>query len=219
MRHVAAAGFQVGEDRCGGGRLVEIFQRECGSGLRRDGQQVQHRIGGAAAGGNGGSGVTEGVPRQEGSWRHLPVRQIDRPPPAPFGLDLLMRIGCGHIVGAHRRQAQHAQRHRHGVGGELAAAGARAGAGGAFQCMQFLGGHAAGGSLPHGLEHILDGDVAILESSGGDRSAIENQSRHVEAGQRHGGGGNGLVAAHQHHDAVQTMAAHHQFDGIGDHLA
>ena len=50
-------------------------------------------------------------------------------------------------------------------------------------------------------------------------AAVEHHARDVEPQQRHGGAGNGLVAGHQRHDAVEHVAARHQLDRIGDHLA
>ena len=80
-------------------------------------------------------------------------------------------------------------------------------------------GDLAGGVGAHGFEDILNGDVAAVVAAGQNRAAVEDDARNVEPQQRHGGAGDGLVAGHQRHDAVEHVAARHQLDGIGDHFA
>src|SRR4051812_24731785 len=73
---------------------------------------------------------------------------------------------------------------------------------------QFLErGRARRGLLPrrmraHGLEDVVDGDVAAFESPGRDGPAVEEQRRKVQAQKRHRAAGNRLVAANQGDDRV-----------------
>ena len=71
----------------------------------------------------------------------------------------------------------------------------------------------------HRLEHLLERDVAPAVPAGGDRAAVQDEPGDVEAAQRHRRGGDGLVAADDEHQAVERVAARHQLDGVGDHLA
>ena len=107
----------------------------------------------------------------------------------------------------------------HRVGGELAAAGAGAGAGDALQLVQFLVGHLTGVVGADRLEDVEDGDVAAVPVAGGDRAAVEEHRGHVEPGQRHRAAGDRLVAGTEGDDRVELVAAGHQLDRVGDHLA
>ena len=69
------------------------------------------------------------------------------------------------------------------------------------------------------LEHVLHGDRLALEGAGQDRAAIDEDRRHVEPAHRHHHAGQRLVAAGEADQRVIGMAAHGQFDGVGDHLA
>ena len=123
----------------------------------------------------------------------------------------------------HRRAAgadpQRLEGAGHRVGGELAAAGAGAGAGDALQLVQFLVGHVAGVVGADRLEDVEDGDVAAVPVAGGDRAAVEQHRGHVEPGQRHRAAGDRLVAGAEGDDRVELVAARHQLDRVGDHLA
>ena len=105
--------------------------------------------------------------------------------PARAAAPPLRAIDRRHVVEAHRRQAQHLARHRHRVGGELAAARARARTGDVFQRAQVALGHAAGRARAHRLEHVLDGDVLAAELARHDRPAVQHQPRPIQPRQRH----------------------------------
>ena len=76
------------------------------------------------------------------------------------------RIDGGNFVGAHRRNAEKRDRRGHGVGGELAAARARAGARVVFEFANFFFGHFAGRAGADGLEHVLNRDVVSRKRPG-----------------------------------------------------
>ena len=77
----------------------------------------------------------------------------------------------------------------------------------------------AGGVGADRFEDVLDGDVAIVPAARRDRAAVEHEAGNVEARQRHHRGGNRLVAADQHHQRVEQVAARDQLDRVGDDLA
>ncbi len=79
--------------------------------------------------------------------------------------------------------------------------------------------HLAGRELAHAFEDVDDGHVLALELAGHDRAAIEEHARHVEPQHRHHHAGQALVAAGDADQRVVAMAAHGEFDGIGNHLA
>ena len=100
----------------------------------------------------------------------------------------------------------------HGVGGELAAAGAGARTGHALELVQLSVGHVAGRMHADALEHVLHGHVVALVSAGQDRAAVHEDGRHVEAQHRHHGAGQALVAAGDADEGIVAMAAHGEFD-------
>ena len=124
-----------------------------------------------------------------------------------------------HDVGAGRADAQEVERGGHGVGSELAAAGAGAGTGGVFDLHQFIGGQLAGGVGSDALEDLLDGDVLAAELARGDAAAVEGEAGDVQAGEGHGAGGDGLVAADDDDEGVKGVADGGDFNGVGDDFA
>ena len=59
----------------------------------------------------------------------------------------------------------------------------------------------------------------VLEVSGRDRASVQQNAGHVQADQRHGPGGNPLIATHQGDHGVKHVAATHQLHGVSDHFA
>ena len=135
------------------------------------------------------------------------------------GAAVAVLVGRGRAGRAGQREADRLGDHGHGVGGELAAAGAGGGAGDAFELVQVLVAHVAGGVPADGLEHVDHGDVAALELAGQDRAAIHEDARHVQPQHRHHHAGQRLVAAGEADQRVVAVAAHGELDGIGDHVA
>ena len=91
------------------------------------------------------------------------------------------------VFGGDHRRAAGADPERlegagHRVGGELAAAGAGAGAGDALELVQFLVAHVAGVVGADRLEDVEDRDVAAVPVPGGDRAAVEQRPRGRRAG-------------------------------------
>jgi hypothetical protein len=69
------------------------------------------------------------------------------------------------------------------------------------------------------LEDVEDRHVAVVPAAGRDRAAVEHQRRDVEPGQRHHAARDRLVAARERYHGVEHVAARHQLDRVGDHLA
>ena len=103
------------------------------------------------------------------------------------------------VFGRHHRRAAGADPQRlegagHRVGGELAAAGAGAGARDPLQLVQLLVAHVARRVGADRLEDVEDGDVAAVPAAGRDRAAVEQDRGDVEPGQGHRAAGDRLVA-------------------------
>jgi len=108
---------------------------------------------------------------------------------------------------------------RHGVGGELGPAGARRRAGNLLQGFEVVIGHLADRMLADRFEHVLHGDRLALERAGQDRSAVNEDRRHVEAAHGHHHARQRFVAAGEPDQGVIAVAAHRKLDRVGDDLA
>ena len=144
---------------------------------------------------------------------------LDHEPAALLGHLALLAVLRGHHRAAHRRDAEHLERHGHGVRGELSAARAGAGRGVVLEVGELVVGEVAGGVGADPLEHVLDRHVLAAPAPRRDRAAVEHEARHVEPGQRHHAARDGLVAAGEGHHGVEHVPARHQLDRVGDHLA
>ena len=176
-------------------------------------------VGRAAGAGHAGDGVLERGAGKNVARQHALPQNIHHHLAAAESDFIFPWVHGGHAVEAHRRKADQLHHRGHGIGGVLAAAGARAGAGDVFQLLQFGVGHFAGGVGAHRFEHILNGDVFAVVHAGGDGAAVEHNAGKIQPRQRHGGRGNGLVAAHHADHGVEHLPAADQLDGIGNHLA
>ena len=94
---------------------------------------------------------------------------------------IFARVHGGNAVEAHRREADQFHHGGHGIGGELAAACARAGTCHVFDRQQFGVAHLAGGVGADGFEHVLNRDVSALVIARGDRAAVEHQAGKIQA--------------------------------------
>src|SRR3954447_20069338 len=216
---VAAAGLEVAQHRGGRADAVEVVDVEVDPRLAGDRQQVQDAVGGAAGGGARGDRVLE--PRLgDDLARALAAREHVHYELAGLVGDLgLARVLGRDHRGAHGADAEHLERHRHRVGGELAAAGAGARAGDVLEVDQLLLGDAAGGVGADRLEDLLDRHVLALVLAGHDRAAIEHQARQVEPRERHRDAGERLVTGGEADDGVEEVAAGDELDRVSDHLA
>src|SRR5699024_2284844 len=104
------------------------------------------------------------------------------------------------------------------------AAGPFAGADGALDAADVLAAHQPAGAGADRLEAVDDGDVLLLP--GGevhparhDRAGVDEHAGQVQACGRHQHPRQVLVAAGQHHRAVEPLRAHHRLDAVGDQVA
>ena len=134
--------------------------------------------------------------------------------------DLLARlVGRRHHIRIGQRQADRLADARHGVGSELAATGAVAGACDLFERSQLMKRAIASGELAHRLEDVDDGDVLVLEAAGQDRAAIDEDAGHVETEHRHHHARERFVAAGEADQRVIAMTADTELDRVGDDFA
>ena len=151
------AGLRSDKQRRARADGLEIVDGKRHVGLARHGQQVQHRVGGAAAWRPRRRWRSRTPARvQMSRGRRLSRDGIHDDLAAAEGDVVLARIHLRDRRRAHGREADQLHHRGHGVGGELAAAGARAGAGVVFDGEQFVVRDAARRVGAHGLEDVLD---------------------------------------------------------------
>jgi hypothetical protein len=69
------------------------------------------------------------------------------------------------------------------------------------------------------FEHVLNRHFMAGERARRNRPAVEDETGNVQARERHGRGRNRLVAADEHDETVEAVAARDQLDRVGDDLA
>src|SRR5579885_2779588 len=218
-RREPPAGLQVRPERRAAAHAIEVVDGERHAGLAGDREEMEDRVGRAAARGHAGDGVLEGGAGDDAPGRAFVAQRLDgerahRDPDTCLG-----GIGCGHARTPHRGEPEELERHRHRVGGELPAAGPRARADVVLEVLELRVAQTARGMRAHRLEEVLDRDVAPPEAPGLDRAAVEDHAGDVEPEQRHRRRRDGLVAAHEHDERVEHVAARHELDRVRDHLA
>ena len=218
-RDELAARLQAGHDRGAGGDLVELVDREGDVELAGDREQMQHAVGRAAARRHRRGRVLDRLAGDDVRGADVVAHELHRQPAALLGGVALAAVERRDAVQAGRADPQEVERHRHGVGGELAAAGARARTCRRLDLVQLGRVDRAGGIGADGLEHVLDGDVAAAERAGGDRAVVEHEPGHVQPAERHHAGRDGLVAADDADEPVHQVAAHDELDRVGDQVA
>src|SRR3954466_8550515 len=92
-----------------------------------------------------------------------------------------------------RRDTKKLPDHRHGVRGELASTRAGARTSMVFQIAKLRVRHFSAGMSAYCFKHILNRHIAILETSGSNRSAVNHEPWNIQSGQSHDCSGNGLV--------------------------
>ena len=216
---ITAARFQIRDIWCLFEDFGDVEQVEFDAAFMRDGRQMQRSICGTAGGGNHCGGVLQ---RLAGNDVARPDILHDQVHDHLAGQRAEL---VAHLVGRRRagrigqRQADRLGHGRHGVGGELRAAGPGRGAGVLFERLEILVRHLPDRMPADRLVDVLHGDVLAFELSGQDRPAIDVDRRHVEPAHRHHHAGLRLVAAGDADQRVVSMATHREFDRIGDHLA
>src|ERR1700719_1041911 len=145
--------FEIREKRRALAYGLEIVDLQIDVGLAGNSQQMQNGIGGAAGGGHGSDGVIEGVTRENLPRTNFLLQYIQNHLSAVESDLIFLRIHRGNAVEAHRRKPYHLHYGGHGVGGVLAAAGARAGTSDILEIKQFLIGNFSRGVGANRFEH------------------------------------------------------------------
>ena len=141
---------------------VEVVERQVDLGLVRDGEQVQHRVGGAAERHHHGDRVLERLPGQDLSRAVMPWRSmLDHGLAGAPGEAVAAAVGRRRRGRAGQRHAQRLGRAGHRVRGVHAAAGALAGADRALDRVDVLAAHQPAGAGADRLERVDDRDLAL----------------------------------------------------------
>ena len=205
------------------GRVAEdrrhVVQVELDAALVRDRGQVQSTVGRAARGRDHAGRVLQALQGDDVARADAVREQIHDRLAGLLGPLVARLVGCRRASRAGQREADRLGDAGHGVGGELAAAGASRGAGDLLQLGELGVAHVADRVLADGLEHVLHGHVAALPSAGQDRAAIHEHRGYVEADHGHHQPGQRLVAAGEADQRVVGVAAHGKLDRIRNHLA
>jgi len=205
--HIAATRLQIRDIWCLFEDFGHIEQVEFDSAFVRHRGQMQRRVGRTAGGRDHGGRVFQRLAGDDVARADVARDQVHdllARRHAEAVADFIRRRRAGRI---RQREADSLGDGRHGVGGELRAAGARRWARHALDLVEVLIGHLTDRVLADRLEHVLDGDLL---------AAIDEDRRHVQAQHRHHHAGQGLVAARQPDQGVIGMAADGQFDRIRD---
>ena len=180
---------------------------------------MQHGICRAAGGSDSGDGVFDGGLGDDFGGSDVAAQKIHDKFACAMACMSFAGIRGGNAGESHGSNAEKFADESHGVGGELAAARARSGAGGFFQCLEPRVGHIAVRMTADGFVDVLDRDGVAFKFAGGDRAAVKNEAGNIQTGQRHDAAGNGFVAADENDESVEEIAAGDEFDGVGDDLA
>ena len=219
-RGVASARPHVGDERRPVGDGPELVDVERDPVLVGDRQEMEHAVGRAAGRGHAGDPVLERLAGHDVLRPDVAPDEVHDQLAGPVGGRVLGLALGRDAVQARRREPDELHDRAHRVGRVLAAAGARSGAGDVLDLGQLVERDLARPVRPDGLVDAHDRDVALaLVDARVDRPAVEDEARHVQAAERHGGRGHGLVAGHDAHDAVHQLAADDELDRVGDDLA
>ena len=155
LGHVLAAGLEV--DEVGGvvEDVADVLEGEVDPGLVGDGRQVQAAVGRAAGAGDDAGGVLEALAGHDVAGADVLLEEAHHRDAAGGRVLVAALVGRRRAGGVEQREADRLGDAGHGVGGELAAAGAGRGAGDALEDVERGVAERAGLVLAHGLEHVL----------------------------------------------------------------
>ena len=167
-----------------------------------------------------GDGVLDRLAGDDLRGAHVVAHQLHDQPPGLLGRVALARVERGDAVQARRADAQELERHRHRVGGELAAAGARAGAGDVLERVQLL----ARRSCPAACAPTASNTSWMVTSRprnvpGRDRAAVEDEPGDVEPASAITAAGIVLSQPTRQTRPSNRWPRADQLDRVGDHLA
>ena len=219
LRHIFAAGLEV---RDVGRRLEDlghIEQVELHAAFVGHRRQMQRAVGGTTGGRHDPRCILERFARADIARADVALQQ---------GHDLLARrnrdigaaaIGRRRHVAVGQRKPDGFAHTGHGVGGILPAARAMAGACHLLQRRQPRNRAVAGRKAAHRLEHVHHGHILVFKAAREDRSTVNEDARHVQPQHRHHHARQALVAPGKAQQRIITMAAHRQFNTVGNAIA
>ena len=174
---VSAGRLEVGDVRRPAEDLADVVQVEIDPGLVRDRRQVQAAIGRAARGRDHHRGVLERLAGHDVARADALLEQSHHRLARGLGPLVAGLVGRRRAGRARQGEADRLRDAGHGVGGELAAAGAGRGAGDLLERVQLVLGDRADRVLADRLEHVLHGHVPALEPAGQDAAAVHEHRR------------------------------------------
>ena len=185
----------------------------------RDGQKVQHGIGGATGGHDDGDCIFDRFARDDIARLDVFFDRFDQHRRRRFGGIELFVVRVGHGAGINQRNAQGLEGAGHGVGRVHAPARAGAGNGALLDFVQIKVAQITGGVLAYGFEHAHDIEVLAFVAAGQNRAAVDIDRRYIGTQHAHQTAWHVFVTAANHHHAVHPLALHAGLDAIGNHFA
>ena len=174
---ITAARFQICDIRCLFEDFRDIEQIEFDAAFVRDRRQMQRGIGGTAGGGDNGRGIFQRLAGDDVARADVLDDQVHdhlARQHAELVAHFVRRRRAGRI---RQRQADGFRYRRHGVGGELRAAGAGRGTGVLFERLEIGVRHLADRMPADRFVDVLHGDRLALEGAGQDRAAVDVDRR------------------------------------------
>ena len=160
---VLPAGLEVDEVGGVAEDVADVLEGELDPRLVRDRRQVQPAVGRAAGAGDDARGVLEALPRDDVAGADVLLEEPHHRDAARGRVLVAALVGRGRAGRVEEREPDRLGDAGHGVGGELAAAGAGGGAGDALEDLERGVAERAGLVPAHRLEHVLHRQVAVGE--------------------------------------------------------
>ena len=181
---------------------------------------MQRGVGRSAGRGDDGRAVLQRLSRDDfARQRPAALQHLHHQPPGPARDLRALGIDAGDHRDVGHRQPHRLGNHRHGVGGELAGAGADGRQAVALDAFKRRLVDLAGHEAADGLVGIQHGEGLSLEPAGQRAAAIDEDRRHVAADHSHHHARQRLVAAAETDQRVVGEAMDHGLDRIRDQFA
>ena len=214
-----AARLEVAQQRRAPADAIDVVDVELHADLARHRQQVQHRIGRAAARRHRGDRIVERAAHEDARWPEVVFQNRRHQPAGHLGRTMLVRVHRGDGIEAERRKADDLHEHGHRVGRVLTATRAGSRTRDELELGQVRLAHLAARDGADRLVHLAHRDVFAPKTPGHDGTAIKKDARPVEPDEADGGSGDRLVARADGAHGVEHVAAADELDGVGDDLA
>ena len=185
----------------------------------RDGRQVQTGVGRTTGTGHNARRVLQRFQRDDVTGADVFLKQVHNRQTGRSRVLVAAFIRRGRTGRVHQRKADRLGHTGHSVRGELTTTGTSGRTRHALQRGQFFVRVLACLVTANGLEHVLNGDVLALEPAWHDRTAVDEDGRHVQTHHRHHHTRQGFVTASQTNNRVIAVTAHCQFNGIRNRFA